>query len=129
MATITVKQNICTEMRGPTGLSQSRKTQTSHPTCVEEKCYFGFNIMCSSLEGQYGAWFLSKSGSGREHVEYPQDLNFVEQCHHDRFRDKKTNTELFQNQRHSKLCNETGPSHDWEEIFWQTDGTHLRQGL
>jgi hypothetical protein len=44
------------------------------PTCQEEICHFGFNVICRSADG---AWFLSKNGSGREHIKHPQDLNVL----------------------------------------------------
>jgi hypothetical protein len=36
IATLTVKQNRLIEMRGPTGPTQSRKTQTILPTCKDK---------------------------------------------------------------------------------------------
>jgi hypothetical protein len=74
IATTTVKQNRLIDIRGPTGPKQSRKTQTVLPTCNEKKCNFGFNVICRSSDG---GWFLSKSGSGREHTDHPQDLNLL----------------------------------------------------
>jgi hypothetical protein len=74
IATITVKQNRLIDMRGPTGLKQSRKTQTVLPTSKDKKCNLGFNAICRSTNG---AWFLSQSGSGREHTDHPQDLNLL----------------------------------------------------
>jgi hypothetical protein len=74
IATITVKQNRLIEMRGPTGPKQSRKTQTVLPTCKDKKCHFGFNVICKSTDG---AWFLYKSGSGREYTDHLQDLNLL----------------------------------------------------
>jgi hypothetical protein len=61
IATTTVKYNRLIKMRGPTGLKQSRKTQTIIPTYQEERCHFSFNAICRSDDG---AWF-SKKGSGR----------------------------------------------------------------
>jgi hypothetical protein len=61
-------------MRGLTGPKQSRKTQTVLPTSNGKKCHFGFNVICRSSDG---GWFLSKSGSGREHTDHPQDLNLL----------------------------------------------------
>jgi hypothetical protein len=58
----------------PIGLKQSRKTQTVLPTCQEERCHFVFNVICRAVDG---AWFLSKQGSGREHINHPQDLNLL----------------------------------------------------
>jgi hypothetical protein len=49
----------------------------NNPTCPEEKCHFGINIICRSLEGQYGAWFPPKSGSEREHVQHSQYINWL----------------------------------------------------
>jgi hypothetical protein len=74
IVTTIVKQNRLIEMRGATGPKQSRKTQTVLPTCNEKKCHFGFNVICRSSDG---GWFLSKSGSGREHKDHPQDLNLL----------------------------------------------------
>jgi hypothetical protein len=67
IATTTVKQNQLIEMRGPTGPKQSRKIQTVLPTCKEKKYHFGFNVIYRSSDG---GWFLSKSGSGREHTDH-----------------------------------------------------------
>jgi hypothetical protein len=74
MIASTVKQNRLIEMIGPVGLKQSRKTQTILPTCQEEICQFGFNVICRDADG---ACFLSKQGSGREHINHPQDLNLL----------------------------------------------------
>jgi hypothetical protein len=41
---------------------------------MKKKCHFGFNVICRSSDG---GWFLSKSGSGREHIDHPQDLNLL----------------------------------------------------
>jgi hypothetical protein len=41
---------------------------------MEKKCHFGFNVICRSSDG---GWFLSKSGSGREHTDHPQDINLL----------------------------------------------------
>jgi hypothetical protein len=70
IATTTVKQNWLIEMKGPT--SPKKSPQTAIPTCKDKRCNFGFNIICRSTDG---AWFISKRGSGREHIDYPQDLN------------------------------------------------------
>jgi hypothetical protein len=61
-------------MRGPTGPEQSTKTQSILPTCKDERCHFGFNAICRSVDG---ACFLSKSVSGREHINHPQHLNVL----------------------------------------------------
>jgi hypothetical protein len=74
IVTTTGKQNRLIVMRGLTGPKQYRKTQTVLPTNNEKKCHFGFNIICRSSDG---GWFLSKSGSGREHTDHPQDLNLL----------------------------------------------------
>jgi hypothetical protein len=74
IATTTVKQNRLIEMIGPTGSKQSRKRQTVLRMCNEKKYHFGFNVICRSRDG---GWFLSKSGSGREHTDHPQDLIFL----------------------------------------------------
>jgi hypothetical protein len=74
IVTTTMKQNRLVDMRGPTGPKQYRKTQTVLPTCKYKRCNFGFNVTCRSTDG---AWFLSKSGSGREHTDHPQDLNLL----------------------------------------------------
>jgi hypothetical protein len=74
IAITTVKQNRMIKMRGPTGPKKSRKTQTVLPTCKDKICNFGFDVICRSTSG---AWFLSKSGSGREHTYHPQDLNLL----------------------------------------------------
>jgi hypothetical protein len=62
------------EMRGSTGSKQSRKTQTILPTYKDERCHFDFNVICRSVDS---AWFLYKSGTGREHINHPQDLNLL----------------------------------------------------
>jgi hypothetical protein len=73
MATTTVNQNRLIEMRGSTGLKQSRKTKL--PACQEERCHFGIIVVCREVEG---AWFPSKKGSGREHnIKHPQDFNLL----------------------------------------------------
>jgi hypothetical protein len=51
IATTTVNQNIQIEVRGPTGPTQSRKTQTILPTCKDKKCHFGFDVICRSADG------------------------------------------------------------------------------
>jgi hypothetical protein len=61
-------------MRGPTGLQQSGKAQTILPTCQDKRCNFGVNTICWAVDG---AWFLSKKGSGREHIKHPQYLNLL----------------------------------------------------
>jgi hypothetical protein len=48
IATTAVKQNRLIRVRGPTGPKQSRKTQTILPACQDERCHFGFNIICRS---------------------------------------------------------------------------------
>jgi hypothetical protein len=57
MTTTTIKQNRLVDMRGPTGLKQYRRTQTILPTCREEICNSGVNVICRDVGG---AWFLSK---------------------------------------------------------------------
>jgi hypothetical protein len=74
IAATTVKQNRLIEMRGSTGPKQSQKTHTILPTCKDKRCHFGLNVICRSADG---AWFLCKSGSGREHTDHPQDLNLL----------------------------------------------------
>jgi hypothetical protein len=74
MVTVTVHQNRLIEMRGPNGITQSRKTQTIHTTCQEDIYHFGFNVICRAVDG---VWFLSKKGSGRGNVKDPQDLNLL----------------------------------------------------
>jgi hypothetical protein len=74
IATTTVKQNQLIDMRGANGPKQSRNTQTFLPTSNGKKCHFGFNVICRSSDG---GWFLSKIRSGREHIDNPQDLNFL----------------------------------------------------
>jgi hypothetical protein len=63
IATTTVKQNRLIEMIGPTGPKESQKML----------------VLMSSvgLLMADGAWFISKSGSGREHTDHPQDLNVL----------------------------------------------------
>jgi hypothetical protein len=72
IATPTSIQNIPIKMRGPAGPKQSRKTHTTVPACQDERCHFGFNAICRSADG---ALLLSRSGSEREHINHPQDLN------------------------------------------------------
>jgi hypothetical protein len=72
--TTNVKQNQLINMRGATGPKQSRKTQSVLPTSNQKKCHFSVNVIYRSSDG---GWFLSKSGSGREHTDHPQDLNLL----------------------------------------------------
>jgi hypothetical protein len=74
IATPTAIQNIPIKTRGPTGPKQSRKTQTIVPDFQDERCHFGFNAICGSADG---ALILSKSGSEREHINHPKDLNLL----------------------------------------------------
>jgi hypothetical protein len=67
-----VDQNRLVDIRGPTGINQSRKTHNFLPTSNDKKCHFGFSVICRSSDGE---WFLSKIGSGRERTDHPQDLN------------------------------------------------------
>jgi hypothetical protein len=74
IATTTMKQNRLVEMRGSTGPKHSRKTHTVVSTCKDKRCNFGVNVICRSTDG---AWFLSKSGSEREHTDHPRGLNLL----------------------------------------------------
>jgi hypothetical protein len=74
IATPTAIQNIPMKMRGPTGPKQSRKTHNILPPYQDERCHFGFNAICRSADG---ALLISKSGSEREHINHPQDLDLL----------------------------------------------------
>jgi hypothetical protein len=60
----TVKENRRAEQRGPTGIHQPRKTETSLPTRKEDICPFKINIRFNKKDNLF---YLSKNGSVDTH--------------------------------------------------------------
>jgi hypothetical protein len=64
MKVTTVKENRRAEQRGPTGIHQPRKTETSLPTRKEDICPFKINIRFNKKDDLF---YLSKNGSVDAH--------------------------------------------------------------
>jgi hypothetical protein len=59
MKATTVKENHRLEQRGPTGINQPRKMETSNPTRKEDQCQFKINIR---LNLEDDSFYLSNKG-------------------------------------------------------------------
>jgi predicted DNA-binding WGR domain protein len=64
MKVTTVKENRRAEQRGPTGIQQPRKMETSLPTRKEDICPFKINIRFNKKDDLF---YLSKNGSVHTH--------------------------------------------------------------
>jgi hypothetical protein len=64
MKVTTVKENRRAEQRGPTGIQQPRKTETSLPTRREDTCPFKINTNFNKKDDLF---YLSKNGSVDTH--------------------------------------------------------------
>jgi hypothetical protein len=64
MKVTTVKENRGAEQRGPTGIHQPRKTETSLPTRKEDICPFKINTPFNKKDDLF---YLSKNGSVDTH--------------------------------------------------------------
>jgi hypothetical protein len=64
MKVATVKENRQAEQRGPTGIHQPRKMETSLPTRKEDMCPFKINIHFNKKDDIF---YLPKNGSIHNH--------------------------------------------------------------
>jgi hypothetical protein len=67
MKATTAKENCCVEQRGPTGIDQPRKMETSLPTLKNDVCPFKINIHFNKKDDLF---YLSKNGSVHTHSDH-----------------------------------------------------------